>query len=172
VDHLRAQVLYVRHDVDQSRVGEHTGEEGSGEETPYPLRRLFLEDEPGAHPHEPHVGRLSLEAVEPAFDLGLVAAVVRARDAAGRPALIHAAVLGPGRVRADRRGVEERRYTGFLYGPGNPCTSFNVHHPLLCEIPGGLDKPGEEYHSVRACKVWDKIVIDHIRRGPLYLRHR
>src|SRR5215207_10057917 len=136
VDDLGPQIRYVGDDVYELRANQGARQERSGEEAPYPLGGLFLEDEAGAHPDDPDFRRLQLEAVQPALDLGLVASVVGGRRAARRPTLVHAPVLGARRVRADRRGVEERRHPGLLCRPRSPHAPFDVHHPLLVEVAG------------------------------------
>ena len=70
---------------------------------------LALEDERRPQAHDPDRGLVALEAIENALDLGLVARIEGGLDAAGRPALVHPAVLRARRVGADRGGVDQCR---------------------------------------------------------------
>ena len=98
--------------MDQLRAQERPRQQRTREQAPDAGGRVALEDQSRPHPHHPHARLLSLEAVEQALHLGLVAGVEGRRNAGGGPVLVDPAVLGPGRVGPHRRGVHERRGAG------------------------------------------------------------
>jgi hypothetical protein len=95
VDGLEPQVAGERHHRQPAGHRQAAGDERAGEDAPLLCRRGPLEDEGGAHPHDPPVGITCLHRVEDALDVRLLAAVRGAGAAVCWPRLVDRAP-GPG----------------------------------------------------------------------------
>ena len=114
---------------------------------------------------------LPLEAVEQALDGRLVPAVEAGREPVGRPRLVDAAVIRPGRVGADGRGIDERGHARLGRCPEDPLRAVDVHAPERLQVARGLDQPCEVDDGVGPAKERREVRRRDIRLRPLDLVH-